>query len=144
LQDQGFRALHATDDYQELKCARTARPDLVLLDERLPRMDGYAVCRTLRQESGVSIVMLGAGCRTTDCARALESGADVILDQPFIFRELLAQVRALLRRRVLDGRLPSRPHGRLEIGDITLDCGVHQMRGVDWIDEPRTVDVHGC
>ena len=100
LQEAGFQALHALDGHQGLRLARVAQPDLVLLQACLPRMDGFALCRALRQESAVPILLLAE--REQDGVRALELGADAFLVRPVGRRELLARVRALLRRRGLE------------------------------------------
>ena len=143
LQDQGFRVLHATDGRQGLQYARAARPDLVLLaadpstsrrgelvepsGQGLPRLDGLAVCRTLRQESVVPIIMIGAGDRERERVRGLELGADDYVVKPFSFQELIARVRALLRRRELDRRQLCPPRGRIAAGDIVLDRAARQV-----------------
>ncbi|RME43781.1 MAG: DNA-binding response regulator, partial [Chloroflexi bacterium] len=87
LQDQGYRALHASDGHLGLKMARTAQPDLILLDVKLPRMDGFAVCRTLRRASAVPIILLTARGQERERIRGLELGADSYIDKPFSFRE---------------------------------------------------------
>lgn len=135
LQDYGFRPLHATDGEQGLAWARAAQPDLVLLDTALPRMDGFAVCRTLRQESAVPIIMLSTYDRERDRVRGLEIGADDYVIKPFSpatnsgqsFRELVARVRALLRRRELDRRQVSPANDRIVVGDIVLDRTARQV-----------------
>ena len=80
LQEAGFQALHALDGHQGLRLARVAQPDLVLLQACLPRMDGFALCRALRQESAVPILLLAE--REQDGVRALELGADAYLARP--------------------------------------------------------------
>lgn len=127
LQDEGFRPLYASDGRQGLAYARAARPDLVLLDAVLPRLDGFAVCRTLRAESVVPIIMLSANGRTEDRVRGLELGADDVVARPFDLRELVARMRALLRRRELDRRQLSPPDDRIAIGDIVLDRAAQQV-----------------
>jgi DNA-binding response OmpR family regulator len=135
LQDQGFRTLHAGDGPQGLAFARAAQPDLVLLDADpsagsglgLPRLDGFAVCRTLRQESTVPIILFGTRGSERDRVRGLELGADDYLVQPYSFRELLARMRALLRRRDLErGRLSS-PEDRMVMGDVVVDRAARQV-----------------
>jgi DNA-binding response OmpR family regulator len=127
LQDEGFRVLLAADGHWGLKLARAAQPDMVLLDVTLSRMDGFAVCRTLRSESAVPIILLTAHGRKLDQVRGLESGADGCLVKPFSFRELLARMRALLRRRDLDqGRLPLRGD-RIVTNGIVLERTTRQV-----------------
>lgn len=128
LQDHGFRALHATDGQQGLEYARAAQPDLVLLDAMLPQMDGFAVCRTLRQESVVPIIMLSVGGHETDRVKGLGISADDYLVKPFSFQELVARMRTLLGRRELDRRQTSPPSNRIVVGDIVLDRATRQVR----------------
>ncbi len=120
LQDAGFRVLHSTDGRDGLAQALDRNPDLVLLDVMLPGMDGYGVCRALRKASAVPILMLTARGQEMDRVMGLELGADDYIVKPFSFRELLARVRAILRRRELDRGIDE-PHERLEVGDLVLD-----------------------
>ena len=120
LQDAGFRVLHSTDGRDGLTQALDHNPDLVLLDVMLPTMDGYAVCRSLRKSSAVPILMLTARGQEMDRVMGLELGADDYIVKPFSFRELLARVRAILRRRELDRGIDE-PHERLKVGDLVLD-----------------------
>jgi len=99
-----------------LTLARTRRPDLVVLDLRLPRIDGIDVARTLRRESSVPIIMLTARTEEADRLLGLEVGADDYVTKPFSPRELVARVRAVLRR---SAAVP--PDGLLRTGDVTLD-----------------------
>lgn len=128
LQDQGFRALHASDGRQGLAYVRAARPDLVLLDAMLPQVDGFTVCRTLRQESAVPIIMLSTSSHETDRIKGLEIGADDYVVKPFSFRELLTRMRALLRRRELDRGHAWRPRDRILVSDVVLDRTARQVR----------------
>ncbi len=127
LRNEGFRVLHAVDGHQGLKMARAEEPDLVLLDVMLPKMDGFAVCRTLRHESAVPIIMLTARGQELDRVMGLELGADDYIVKPFSFRELLARVRAILRRRELDRGRVSPPSDRIVVGDIVLDRTARQV-----------------
>lgn len=102
LQQEGYRVLHATTGEEGVELARAHHIDLVLLDIMLPGMDGFQVCRALRQASGVPILMLTARSQELDRVMGLELGADDYITKPFSFRELLARVRAILRRRALD------------------------------------------
>jgi len=124
LQDAGFRTLHAADGHWALELARAAAPDLILLDARLPRMDGFAVCRTLRRESAVPILLFVT--RESEGIRALELGADGCLVKPVGLRELLARVRATLRRRALNGSHGALPGDRIVRGEIVLDRASRQ------------------
>ncbi len=102
LQQEGYRVLHARTGEEGVQLAREHRPDLVLLDIMLPGVDGFHVCRTLRAESSVPILMLTARSQELDRVMGLELGADDYITKPFSFRELVARVRAMLRRRDLD------------------------------------------
>ena len=127
LQGEGFQVLHATDGRKGLDLARAEEPALILLDVMLPGIDGFAVCRKLREESAVPIIMLTARGQELDRVMGLEIGADDYIVKPFSFRELLARVRATLRRRELDrGATPS-PGDRMAIGDIVLDQTARQV-----------------
>lgn len=127
LQHEGYQVLHTTDGISGLELARKHSPHIVLLDVMLPGMDGFSVCRTLRSESGVPILMLTARGQEMDRVMGLELGADDYIVKPFSFRELLARLRAILRRRELDrGESPSRSD-RLIAGDITLDYTARQV-----------------
>jgi DNA-binding response OmpR family regulator len=98
LNRQGYKVLEAADGYEALKVARQERPDLMLLDVMLPGIDGFEVCRILRQEMSQPILMLTARDDEVDKVVGLEMGADDYLTKPFSMRELLARVKALLRR----------------------------------------------
>lgn len=95
---QGYRAVTAADGITAVERARQEQPDLILLDVMLPRMDGLEVCRTLRREMNVPILMLTARDDEIDKVVGLEVGADDYMTKPFSMRELMARVRALLRR----------------------------------------------
>jgi len=98
LQEQGYQVLLAFDGPSGLAMAKDAAPDLVILDLMLPGIDGLEVCRRLRQNSIVPILMLTARAKEIDRVLGLELGADDYLTKPFSMRELEARVRALLRR----------------------------------------------
>ena len=98
LRAAGFAAITAADGIQGLAVARRERPDLVVLDLMLPGMDGLDVCRALRRESSVPIIMLTARVDESDRLVGLELGADDYLSKPFSPRELVARVRSVLRR----------------------------------------------
>ncbi|MEZ4836090.1 MAG: response regulator transcription factor [Caldilineaceae bacterium] len=98
LRREGYKVLAAFDGVEALELARQADPDLVLLDVMMPRMQGWEVCRELRKESMVPILMLTARGEEMDRVLGLELGADDYVVKPFSFRELLARVHAQLRR----------------------------------------------
>lgn len=98
LERAGFTVLTAYDGAEALRLARQERPDLIILDLMLPGMDGIDVCRALRKESDVPIIMLTARVEETDRIIGLELGADDYVTKPFSPREVVARVRAVLRR----------------------------------------------
>jgi DNA-binding response OmpR family regulator len=98
LEREGFAVATASDGESGLSAARANRPDLILLDLLLPVMDGFEVCRILRRETTAPILMLTAKTDEIDKVVGLELGADDYVTKPFSMRELLARVRALLRR----------------------------------------------
>src|SRR3954464_14605390 len=98
LEREGYTVLAAGDGVRGLELARREQPDLLILDVMLPRLDGFSVCRILRQESDVPILMLTARQDEVDRIAGLELGADDYVAKPFSLGELLARVRAILRR----------------------------------------------
>lgn len=103
LSREGYETLEALDGETGLELGRTADPDLILLDVMLPKMDGFSICRKLREEgSTVPILMLTAREEENDKVFGLEAGADDYITKPFSMRELLARVKANIRRRSLD------------------------------------------
>jgi DNA-binding response OmpR family regulator len=98
LQKQGYEVLTAADGYQAIALARKERPALLVLDLMLPGVDGFEVCRILRQEMSAPILMLTARAEEVDKVVGLEVGADDYMTKPFSMRELMARVKALLRR----------------------------------------------
>src|SRR2546426_12395717 len=98
LEAEGFHVVTAADGREALTRFRDARPELIVLDLMLPELSGLEVCRIVRAESGVPILMLTAKDSEVDKVVGLELGADDYVTKPFSFRELLARVRALLRR----------------------------------------------
>jgi DNA-binding response OmpR family regulator len=120
LRKAGYNVVEARDGAVALREARRARPDAIVLDIMLPQIDGLEVCRRVRAESDVPILMLTAKSEEIDKVVGLELGADDYLTKPFGMRELMARLRALLRRtgpgRQVDGGQ------RLAAGDIELDA----------------------
>ena len=123
LEKSGFRVVTAADGTIALAQARHQRPDLVVLDLNLPGMDGLDVCRALRRESNVPIIMLTARIDETDRLIGLELGADDYIVKPFSPRELVARVRAVLRRAHGGGQLPS----LIRAGDLEIDLDAHRV-----------------
>ncbi|MBD8506617.1 MULTISPECIES: MtrAB system response regulator MtrA [Lolliginicoccus] len=121
LRGEGFEPYVVGDGTQALSAVRDIRPDLVLLDLMLPGMNGIDVCRVLRADSGVPIVMLTAKTDTVDVVLGLESGADDYVIKPFKPKELVARVRARLRRR------EDEPAELLSIGEVEIDVPAHKV-----------------
>ena len=119
---EGYRVDTAADGEAGLEIARDNPPDLVLLDLMLPGLDGLEVCRRLRAVSDVPILMLTARESVEDRVTGLDAGADDYLVKPFAFDELMARVRALLRR-----AQPTKPQV-YRFGDLELDTGTRQGR----------------
>jgi two-component system, OmpR family, response regulator MprA len=123
LEYAGYRVTLADDGPAGLATATRERPDVVILDVMLPRLDGLAVCRRLRAaDSNVLILMLTARDATPDRVAGLDAGADDYLVKPFAYEELLARIRALLRRRV-----PG-PRATLSFADVEVDPVTRDVR----------------
>jgi two-component system alkaline phosphatase synthesis response regulator PhoP len=123
LEKGGFRVVTAGDGKTALAQARHERPDLIVLDLNLPEMDGLDVCRALRRESDVPIIMLTARVDETDRLIGLELGADDYITKPFSPRELVARVRAVLRRVRGGVHQP----GLVRVGDLEIDLHGHRV-----------------
>ena len=121
LNRDGYRVLTAYDGVEALRLAREGHPDLIVLDLMLPGIDGLQVCRTLRDESDVPIIMLTAKTTDQDKLTGLELGADDYVTKPFSPRELAARVRAVLRR--LPGE---RGPDKIQHGELTVDFIKHE------------------
>jgi len=118
LENAGFRVTIARDGHEALMRARTERPDLIVLDLGLPGVDGLDVTRALRRDTGLPIIMLTARAAEADTVVGLELGADDYVTKPFSPRELVARVRAVLRRREADAGIAI-----LRAADLSLDLG---------------------
>lgn len=177
LQREGFEVSVAHDGAEALRAAEADKPDLVVLDVIMPTMGGLEVCRRLRAASAVPVIMLTARGEEADRVAGLELGADDYLAKPFSFRELLARIRANLRRVEIDQRQTD--DAPQHIGALCLDRAAHRalknsaavdlttreydllaelmsragralsreallnaVWGVNWIGDPRTLDVH--
>ena len=124
LERAGFRVLSAGDGNAALAAARRERPDLIVLDLMLPGMDGLDVCRTLRRESDVPIIMLTARVEEADRLIGLELGADDYISKPFSPRELVARVRTVLRR---SRSATAQPPGLVRVADLEVDLEGHRL-----------------
>lgn len=120
LTREGYEIIQAGTGIAALDLAREHKPDLVLLDVMLPELDGLTVCRALRHETDVPIVLLTARSGEVDRIVGLDSGADDYIVKPFSLGELLARLRAVLRRGHRE------PETKLQAGDLTLDLVGHR------------------
>ena|SRR5215204_1592825 len=137
LTRQGYEVAVSSDGAKALEVARREKPDMVILDVMLPSLDGFEVCRILRQEMSAPILMLTARTDEVDKVVGLEVGADDYLTKPFSMRELMARVKALLRRvRLVREEMASEERAeegdaraveRLVFPDLTIDLGRREM-----------------
>ena len=125
LSAEGFDTVAVTDGALAVETAEREQPDLILLDLMLPGMNGIDICRAIRQDSAVPIIMLTAKTDTVDVVLGLESGADDYVNKPFKAKELVARIRARLRR------TDDEPAETLEVGDLTIDVPGHTVKRGD-------------
>jgi DNA-binding response OmpR family regulator len=121
LKREGFEVIPAYDGIEALNLFRQEKPNLVILDIMLPRMDGWEVCKILRERYDVPILMLTARTEEADRVLGLELGADDYVVKPFSPREVTARVKAILRRK-------ERPPQLMTIGKMTLDRSAYEAR----------------
>lgn len=119
---EGYEVVMANDGAQALEVTQREKPDLILLDILLPELDGYEVCRILRRQTGIPIIMLTAKNQEMDKVMGLELGADDYITKPFSLKELLARIRAQLRRH--EDKMVIYP---LKIGNIEIDTARHKV-----------------
>lgn len=124
LTEQGFRVVTADNGQNALYTARSEKPDLILLDVMMPEMDGYQFISAYRKENDIPIILLTAKLEETDKVLGLELGADDYVTKPFGMRELLARIRAVLRRVGSD----SRQSATLKVADVSLDRDTRNVR----------------
>jgi two-component system response regulator RegX3 len=127
LEREGFRVALAADGQEAIDQFEETRPGLVLLDVMLPRISGVDVCRELRSRSRVPIIMVTARSAEIDAVVGLEVGADDYVSKPFRLRELIARVRAALRRTSEEEAIDTATQEVLEVGDVRLDAGRHEV-----------------
>lgn len=142
LEREGYRVLTASDGPGGLETVRESMPDVVLLDVMLPGMSGYDVCKAIRRDSDVPVLMLTARGEEFDKVLGLELGADDYLTKPFGMRELMARVRALLRRPRAGGRI-AESGDAVTSGDLRLDPVGHRawLAGSELELKPREFDL---
>lgn len=133
LEKAHYRVMQARNGEEALDLAREETPDLIILDLMLPGLDGFEVCRTLRQEGEVPIIMLTALDEEVDRVVGLELGADDYVVKPFSMRELMARVKSVLRR---VRNVPAPQSQLLRVGDLALDVDRHE---VHFEDTPITI-----
>ena len=124
LTEQGYRVVTADNGQNALYTARSEKPDLILLDVMMPEMDGYQFISAYRKENDTPIILLTAKLEESDKVIGLELGADDYITKPFGMREMLARVRAVLRRAGTDAR----PSATLNVADVSLDRDTHNVR----------------
>jgi len=124
LVSQGYRVVTANDGQEALFVARHERPNLVLLDIMMPKMDGYQFLSAFRRENQAPVIVLSAKEEETDTVLGLELGADDYVIKPFRMRELLARIRAALRR----VEMPAEPASLLRVGDLVMDRAAHRVK----------------
>jgi two-component system response regulator VicR len=125
LEKSNYRVLIARDGIQALKMAQESNPDLVILDLMLPGLDGLEVCRALRKDGDIPIIMVTARDEEVDRVVGLELGADDYVVKPFSMRELLARVKTVLRRAHPESSTPTET---LSLSSLTLDPASHEVR----------------
>ena len=125
LEKEGYAVITAEDGGKGLEKFRTIKPDLVLLDVMMPVMDGWAVCKAIRAESQVPIIMLTAKGETDDKVSGLKSGADDYITKPFEIKEVLARIEAVLRRTT--GVTTEKKSRRLTFDKMTIDMDSFQL-----------------
>ena len=126
LRKEGYSTVTAVDGAEALYIARREKPDLIILDIMLPKLSGFEVCRILRKEMTMPILMLTAKMDEVDKVVGLEIGADDYMTKPFSMRELLARVGAMLRRADMSKQQLAGEKRILKIGDLEVDLGRHQ------------------
>jgi len=126
LRQEGYNVIMAKDGIQAIDVARTNKPDLIILDVMLPKLSGFDVCRILRKETTVPILMLTAKTDEVDKIVGLEIGADDYVTKPFSMRELLARIRAMLRRAETAGQTSPSKETIHRINDLEIHIGRRQ------------------
>jgi two-component system OmpR family response regulator len=123
---EGYRVVTSSDGEQAVAAARQEKPDIIILDIMLPGMNGFEVCRIIRKEMTVPILMLTAKADETDKIVGLEIGADDYMTKPFSIKELQARVRAMLRRSRMAEPMPASEPASIKIGNLEVDTARHR------------------
>ena len=124
LEKEGYEAVIASDGLQGVELFRRLHPELILLDVMLPGMDGWGVCRTVRNESKTPIIMLTAKSETEDKVNGLKQGADDYITKPFEMKEVLARIEAVLRR---SGVEPARQSRKVVYDKLVVDMDAFEL-----------------
>jgi len=131
LTKEGHDVITASDGVEALDVARDKKPDLIVLDVMLPKLDGFEVCRILRSEMTVPILMLTAKASETDKVVGLELGADDYMTKPFSMRECLARIRAMLRRaemmKIAASSAKETTPSVIKVGKLEIDFARHKV-----------------
>jgi two-component system OmpR family response regulator len=143
LVKEGYDVITAADGSVALKTARREKPELIVLDVMLPKMSGFEVCRILRKETNVPILMLTAKAEEVDKIVGLEIGADDYMTKPFSMRELLARIRAMLRRTEMTKIESQLKPESIKIGGLEIDSARHRasLRGAELELSPKEFDL---
>jgi len=128
LKREGFLVEAARDGEEALRKFEEFRPDVILLDVMLPRKSGLDVCREIRLHSKVPIIMVTAKSTEIDTVVGLEVGADDYVAKPYRLKELVARVRAVMRRTPMEPDSSTKPFETIEVGDIILDTSKHEVK----------------
>ncbi|MBO4494442.1 MAG: response regulator transcription factor [Clostridiales bacterium] len=128
LERDGYEVISASDGMAAIELAERQKPDLILLDWMMPKMDGFEVCKRLRPKTTAPIIMVTAKGEEIDKVLGLEMGADDYITKPFSPREVLARVRAQLRRNTYVDKDTSVKENILRIGDLEIDKAAYQIR----------------
>lgn len=127
LEKNGYKVVTAYDGESAVEKAASEEPDLILLDVMLPKMDGFTVCKKIRETSAVPIIMLTAREEEVDKVLGLELGADDYMTKPFSLRELMARLKANLRRNQIVNQ-PDNENEIMKFGDLTIDTEKYEVK----------------
>lgn len=143
LQKDGYDVTTAIDGTEAVETTRREKPELIILDVMLPKMNGFEVCRILRKDMTVPILMLTAKAEEIDKIVGLEIGADDYMTKPFSMRELIARVRAMLRRVKMAELSPTEEKTLLKVNDLEIDLARHRavVRGTRLELTPKEFDL---
>lgn len=128
LKKEGFTTIEAFDGEQAVELAFSENPDLIILDVMLPKMDGFTVCRKLRQSLTTPIIMLTAKEEEVDKVLGLELGADDYITKPFSQRELMARIKANIRRTAMEEVAATRAANIIQAKDLVIDCDRYEVK----------------